>query len=188
MNHLFPCTCVFITRSLLAFLVFSFHTVSWADFDGDSCAQVAGTDAIHWKDTLGVVYGYCEAIEYVYVTEEQDGSFTLQGYDVSDSNCIATDAYNFVLSEDALSASGSSTLSLVNMQLVRESSQACFTGHWNDGGDDYLGHFPISMFESEVQPETPSVPVTTLPAYLLLALSGLLALFGFFRVRARASK
>ena len=183
MNHLFPCTCVFITRSLLAFLVFSFHTVSWADFDGDACAQVAGTDAIHWEDTVGN-YGYCEGIEYVDVTEEQDGSFTLNGTSVSNSDCIATDAYNFVLSEDALSASGSATESMVNMQLVRESSQACFTGHWIDAGDDYLAHFPISMFELEVQPETPSVPVTTLPAYLLLALSGLLALFGFYRVRA----
>ena len=174
---------VFIIQPLVAYVALNFHSAAWADFDDDACAQVAGTDAIHWEDVLGN-YGYCEEIEYMVVTEELDGSFTLNGDGVSGGGCISNANYNFELSQDALSASGSETDTPVEMQLVRESTQECFMGHWTASSADYVGHFPISMFELEVQPETPSVPVTTLPAYLLFALSGLLALFGFSRVRA----
>ena len=114
-------------------------------FDADDCAQVAGTDAIHWRDAQGD-YGFCEEIEYLDVTEELDGSFTLIGTGTEDKGCVLNFDYSFTIAEDKLSASGQDTISPHDMELVRTREQHCFVGLWTAADEVWVGHYSSSIF------------------------------------------
>ena len=114
-------------------------------FDADDCAQVAGTNAIHWKDAQGD-YGFCEELEYLDVTEELDGSFTLIGTGTEGKDCISNFDYSFTIAKDRLSASGQDTITPHDMELVRTSEQQCFVGLWTAGDQVWVGHYSTSIF------------------------------------------
>ena len=168
-------------RFLFVLMALNFHAFAWADYNSDACAQVAGTNAIHWKDILGN-YNFCEEIEYLDVTKEQDATFTLTNAGTSNGNtCIANFAYSFMVAADGLSASGQDTVigNEVAMELTREPHQQCFVGRWQTDSEIWLGHFSASMFGIRAS----ATPVPSLGLWQLGLLGGLMSLAVWARRR-----
>ena len=114
-------------------------------FNADDCAQVAGTNAIHWRDAQGD-YGFCEELEYLDVTEELDGSFTLIGTGTEGTGCTESFDYSFTIAQNKLSASGRDTITPHDMELVRTREQHCFVGLWTASDEVWVGHYSSSIF------------------------------------------
>lgn len=118
------------------------------DFNAAFCAQVTGTLNIHWE-AVGGVSSPCTGIEVtdgVVADAMANGSIIMRGVSVSNDQCIATAAYNLVLSNDTLSLAGSDTDSKIAMTLTREAGEACFVGHWIEGAEDYVAHISAAEF------------------------------------------
>ena len=168
---------VFIIQPLLASVALNFHSAAWADFDADDCAQVAGTNAIHWRDVQGD-YNFCEDIEYVNVTEELNGSFTLNGTSTA-GNCAALFNYSFTVAEDGLSASGGDTDTPHDMPLTRSRGQACFVGRWTASDEIWVAQIPMSIFGVS----DPATPVPSLGLWQLGVLASLMGVAVWVRRR-----
>ena len=164
-------------RPLLAFVALNFHAVAWADFDAGDCAQVAGTNAIHWRDAQGD-YNFCEDIEYLDVTEELNGSFTLNGTSAA-GNCVNLFNYSFTVAADGLSASGGDTDTPHDMPLTRSPGQACFVGRWTAAGEIWVAQIPKSIFNVR----DPATPVPSLGLWQLGVLASLMGLAVWVRRR-----
>lgn len=118
------------------------------EFNAAFCAQVEGTLNIHWE-AVGGSSAPCTGIETtdgVVADATASGSIIMSGVSVSNDQCIATAAYDLVLSNDTLSLTGSDTDSSIAMTLTRQPSEACFVGHWIDGNEDYVGHLSAAAF------------------------------------------
>lgn len=119
-----------------------------SEFNQAYCDEVAGTLNVHWEAVAGSA-APCTGIEITDgdVAEAiATGSVSINGLAVSDVACIGTGSYNLVLSADTLSLVGSDTQSEIDMRLTRLPSEACFVGHWVEGGDDYVGHISAAAF------------------------------------------
>ena len=118
------------------------------EFNAAFCAQVEGTLNIHWEAVAGSS-APCTGVETtdgVVADATANGSVIMSGVSVSNAKCIATAAYDLVLSNDTLSLTGSDTDSSIAMTLTRQPSEACFVGHWIDGNEDYVGHLSTAAF------------------------------------------
>ena len=120
--------------------IFSNGTFDNAGYVPTHCDSVANTLNIFWEAVGGSATGRT-GIEYTdgSLADAADGTFSMNGVAVSDSVCLAPDAYTFTLSLDQQTLSGTETVNNIPMTLTLDSSGTCFVGHWVSGPDDYVG-------------------------------------------------
>jgi hypothetical protein len=125
------------------------------EFNPESCETVEGTLDIHWE-AVGGAYAPCMAIEMTDGTlaDAADGTAAFKGVAVSDPKCIGMDVYEFAVSEDGLTLSGTAFASEVEVDMVftRLPDESCFVGHWVLRDQDYLGHIAAAPFGVVVSP------------------------------------
>lgn len=102
------------------------------------CTDVAGTLDIFWEEVDGAVPA-CIGIEHTdgSLIDAADGAFSMNGVSASNA-CLAPSKYEFTLSGDHKTLSGSDTVYNVPMTLTLSSDGACFVGHWTLGPNAFV--------------------------------------------------
>jgi uncharacterized delta-60 repeat protein len=119
------------------------------------------------------------------VAIQADGKILAAGYSYGNNNDFALARYNADGTLDTnFGADGKVTTAIGGTDVgvsvaIQSDGNIVLAGH-SDNGSNY--DFAVARYVGT--PPAPSVPIPALPTILLMVLSGLLALFGFYRIRA----
>lgn len=115
-------------------------------YNSEYCEAIADSLDIHWEWINTETP--CTGIEMTDGTEEDasDGEINISGTSVTNESCIGTGIYNFTLSEDKLTLTGTDTLNEIEMTLTRYAHEDCFVGIWDDGEYEYQAHISADFF------------------------------------------
>jgi hypothetical protein len=122
-----------------------------APYNPAQCALITGTLNIHWE-AVGGPYAPCTSIEFTNGSFAQaaTGALDMEGTSVSNPLCTYPTAYRIRRhGTDELTAVTQALYDgapVVSMTLTRAPGEACFSGHWTFGGDDYVAQLWAAPF------------------------------------------